>query len=104
VQFWVVAALVGIFGFGFSFVLYNAAIVFIAAGPAGVIINLSPAFGLTGAVLLLGETLTAARAIGAALIGLSVILFVCVERAGEHAGHETAAQPVLLPRRGAEVP
>ena len=103
VQFWVVAALVGVFGFGFSFVLYNAAIVWIAAGPAGVIINLSPAFGLTSAVLLLGETLTAARAIGAGLIGLSVVLFVCVERAGEQAGHDQVEEPALLSRRGAKV-
>ncbi len=79
-RFWLVALLVGIFGCGVSFLLYNAAIVWIAAGPAGVIINLAPAFGLTSAVLWLGEPLTAARAIGASLVGLSVALFLRAER------------------------
>ena len=79
-RFWVIALLVGIFGSGVSFLLYNAAIVWIAAAPAGVIINLAPAFGLTSAVLWLGEPLTAARVIGAALVGLSVGLFLWVQR------------------------
>ena len=77
--YWLVAALVGILGFGASFVLYNAAIVHIAAGAAGVIINLAPAFGLASAVLVLGERLTAERAIGAGLIAMSVAVFVAVE-------------------------
>ena len=96
-RFWVVALLVGIFGSGVSFLLYNAAIVWIAAGPAGVIINLAPAFGLTSAVLWLGEPLTAARALGAGLVGLSVALFLLVERGrrrssvlGWDVGHQAA--------------
>lgn len=93
-RFWVVAGLVGILGFGASFLLYNAAIVWVAAGPAGVIINLAPAFGLASAVLWLGESLTTARAIGAALIGLSVALFVWVERSKDLTRMPVAAAPV----------
>ncbi len=104
-RFWVVAGVVGILGFGFSFLLYNAAIVWMAAGPAGVIINLSPAFGLTAAVVLLGESLTAARVIGAGLIGLSVVLFVCVERSGGRGVERSGpAQPTVgVPSRGVRV-
>lgn len=78
-RFWLIAALVGVGGFAISFVLYNDAIVRIAAGPAGVIINLAPAFGLTSAVWWLGEQLTLSRTVGAVLIGLSVVMFVSVE-------------------------
>ena len=100
-RFWTAAALVGVLGFGASFVLYNAAIVRIAAGPAGVIINLAPAFGLASAVLWLGETLTTARAVGAALIGLSVVLFISVERGNQLAARRSRDPvPVSeLPRR-----
>ena len=79
-RFWAVAALAGIFGFGASFALYNTAIVSVAAGPAGVIINLAPAFGLASAVIWLGETLTLGRVLGALLIAVSVGLFISVDR------------------------
>ena len=79
-QFWVTAALVGIVGYGCSFLLYNAAIVHIAAGPAGIIVNLAPGFGLTSAVWWLGDAMTSQRVVGASLIALSVALFVTIER------------------------
>jgi drug/metabolite transporter (DMT)-like permease len=80
-RFWLIAAAVGVAGFGLSFLLYNYAIVFVAAAPSAVIINLIPAFGFVGAVVLLGETLTLARVGGAALITASVLLFAWRERA-----------------------
>ena len=79
-RFWVTVALVGIVGHGCSFLLYNAAIVHIAAGPAGVIINLAPGFGLISAVWWLGEAMTSQRVVGASLIALSVALFIAAER------------------------
>ena len=79
-QFWLVAALVGIGGFGLSFLLYNYAIVSVRAVPSAVIINLIPAFGFVSAVALLGEPVTAGRAAGAILITCSVLLFAWAER------------------------
>ncbi len=95
-HFWAASLSVGLLGFAASFLLYNAAIVHIAAGPAGVIINLAPAFGLASAVLWLGETLTSARVLGAGLIGASVVLFVSVE----HLHRAAVPSPEALP--GAE--
>ena len=85
VQFWLVVAAVGVLGFAAAFLLYNAAITEIEAGPAAVIINLSPAFGLASAVLWLGEPLTPQRILGACLITVSVVLFVLLERTGRSA-------------------
>lgn len=82
-RFWLVAAVVGVLGFAAAFLLYNCAITAIDAGPAAVIINLAPAFGLASAVLWLGEALTPQRGVGAALITLSVGLFVAVEKANQ---------------------
>ena len=79
-RFWLVAAAVGVGGFGLSFLLYNYAIVFVAAAPSAVVINLIPAFGFAGAVVLLGEALTPARIGGAVLITGSVLLFAWLER------------------------
>lgn len=87
-QFWLVAAVVGVLGFASGFLLYNSAITAVRAGPAAVIINLAPAFGLASAVLWLGETLTVQRVLGATLIALSVALFIAIERA-------TPAPPVI---------
>lgn len=81
-RFWIVAVLVGTLGGAVAFLLYNSAIVHVSAGAAGVIINLAPAFGLASAVLLLDETLTKERILGAMLIGLSVALFLWFEWAG----------------------
>ena len=80
-QFWLAASVVGVLGFASGFLLYNSAITVVRAGPAAVVINLAPAFGLGSAVLWLGETLTVHRVLGATLIALSVGLFIAVERA-----------------------
>jgi drug/metabolite transporter (DMT)-like permease len=44
-------------------------------------VNLIPVFGLASAVLWLGDSLTAARVLGAILIGLSVTIFTATELA-----------------------
>lgn len=92
-HFWLAAAIVGAVGFAAAFLLYNSAITAIQAGPAAVIINLAPAFGLASAVLWLGETLTVQRIVGAALLAVSVMVFVVLERANELA----RAGPLALP-------
>ncbi len=78
-RFWIAAVLVGIGGFGVSFLIYNWAITVVAAGSAAVIINLIPAFGLMSAVAWLGEPLTAGRLAGASLIAASVAIFTWVQ-------------------------
>lgn len=90
-RFWFVATVVGVLGFAAGFLLYNSAITEIEAGPAAVIINLAPAFGLVSAVLWLRETLTLQGALGAILIALSVGLFITVERAKQQAHHRAGA-------------
>lgn len=92
-QFWVAAAFVGALGFAAAFLLYNSAITVIEAGPAAVIVNLSPAFGLASAVCWLGERLTAARMVGAALLTLSVLIFVLLERSNPLARAGPPAHP-----------
>jgi drug/metabolite transporter (DMT)-like permease len=82
-RFWLVAALVGVAGFGLSFVLYNFAIATVPAASSAVIVNLIPAFGFVGAVVLLGETVTVARLAGAGLITASVLLFAVSGRDDE---------------------
>lgn len=91
-QFWLVASVVGVLGFAAAFLLYNAAITSVEAGPAAVIINLAPAFGVASAVFLLGETLSGNHILGAILIASSVVLFVAVERANQL----TAARAVAI--------
>ncbi|SOD71249.1 threonine/homoserine efflux transporter RhtA [Jatrophihabitans sp. GAS493] len=78
--FWLAAIGVGTIGYALSFVLYNWAIVSVEAGPSAVILNLIPAFGLLTAVLFLGESLSLQQAVGAGLVGGSVLLFGVVER------------------------
>jgi O-acetylserine/cysteine efflux transporter len=78
-RFVVVAALVGVVGYGASFVLYNRAITTVRAAPAAVIINLIPAVGFVSAVVLLGEPLTPYDAGGALLICASVGMFTLLE-------------------------
>jgi O-acetylserine/cysteine efflux transporter len=78
-RFLVVAALVGIVGYGGSFVLYNTAITAVQAAPAAVIINLIPAVGFVSAVALLGEPLTVFTLGGAFLICASVGIFTVLD-------------------------
>jgi O-acetylserine/cysteine efflux transporter len=80
-RFWLAAVLVGVAGFGVSFLLFNLVIVRVDAGWAAVVLNLIPVFALTSAVIFLREGLTAGDAIGAVLIGSSVLYFVFADRA-----------------------
>ena len=88
-RFWLAAVLVGIAGFGVSFLLFNLVIVRVDAGWAAVVLNLIPVFALTSAVVFLREGLTAGDAIGAVLIGSSVLYFVFADR------RDRSADPAL---------
>jgi O-acetylserine/cysteine efflux transporter len=88
-RFWLAAVLVGIAGFGVSFLLFNLVIVRVDAGWAAVVLNLIPVFALTSAVVFLREGLTAGDAIGAVLIGSSVLYFVFADR------RDSSADPAL---------
>jgi O-acetylserine/cysteine efflux transporter len=74
-RYWLVAVLVGAGGFGLSFLLFNTVIVQVDAGRAAVVLNLIPVFGVASAVVFLGEGMTARDALGAVLIGSSVLYF-----------------------------
>jgi drug/metabolite transporter (DMT)-like permease len=65
----------------------------VRAAPASIIVNLIPVFGLASAVFWLGDPLTAARVLGAILIGLSVTIFTATELAEAR----SAAQADLTP-------
>src|ERR1700722_16438766 len=78
-RFWCAAIFVGVIGYAASFLLYNYAIARVRAAPAGIIVNLIPVFGLASAVFWLGDSLTAARVLGAIMIGLSVTIFTATE-------------------------
>ncbi len=78
-KFWCAAALVGIFGFAVSFLLFNATISRVKAGAASIVLNAIPLFGVVSAVIFLGESLSLEGLIGALLIGMSVVCFVVVE-------------------------
>jgi drug/metabolite transporter (DMT)-like permease len=91
-RYWAVALLVGVGGYGASFLLYNYAIMIIEAGPAAIIINMIPAFGVATAVLLLGERLTPNQIAGAALLTASVVAFSWTLR-----GKRQAPEPPAVP-------
>lgn len=95
-RYLVTAALVGIVGFGLSFLLYNYAIATVQAAPAAVIINLIPAVGLLTAVVLLREQPTAYALTGAALICVSVATFGGLEW---RAARQTARPETVLDLR-----
>lgn len=78
-RFWLVAVLVGVGGFGLSFLLFNMVIVQVDAGRAAVVLNLIPVFGVASAVVFLGEGMTGRDALGAVLIGSSVIYFAIAD-------------------------
>jgi O-acetylserine/cysteine efflux transporter len=84
--FWLAAVLVGAAGFGLSFLLFNTAIGQVDAGRAAVVLNLIPVFGAASAMAFLGEGMTARDALGAALIGASVLYFAIAD-------HREAAPP-----------
>jgi drug/metabolite transporter (DMT)-like permease len=78
-RFWLVAMLVGAGGFGLSFLLFNMVIVQVDAGRAAVVLNLIPVFGVASAVIFLGEGVTGRDALGAVLIGSSVLYFASAD-------------------------
>ncbi|MET3807143.1 drug/metabolite transporter (DMT)-like permease [Nakamurella sp. UYEF19] len=73
-RYWIATVLVGIVGFALTFLLYNFAITRVKAGTAGVLINLTPAFGLASAVLALDEHASATQLLGAGLICCAVLI------------------------------
>ena len=62
-----------------SFLLFNMVIVQVDAGRAAVVLNLIPVFGVASAVILLGEGMTSRDALGAVLIGSSVLYFAIAD-------------------------
>ncbi|MGD0926457.1 MAG: DMT family transporter [Streptosporangiaceae bacterium] len=78
-RFWLVAVLVGAGGFGLSFLLFNMVIVQVDAGRAAVVLNLIPVFGVASAVIFLGEGMSGRDALGAVLIGSSVVYFAIAD-------------------------
>ena len=79
-RFWVAAVLVGVAGYGVSFLLFNRAIGETEAGWAAIVLNLVPVFGFLSAVAFLGEPVSPGEAGGAALVGASVLYFTLAER------------------------
>lgn len=67
-------AYVGVFASVVAYALWNAGVAAAGPGPAGVSLNLLPAFGTVLAVLLLGEPFHAFQGAGIALIGAGVAL------------------------------
>lgn len=88
-RFWLAAVLVGAGGFGLSFLLFNMVIVQVDAGRAAVALNLIPVFGVASAVIFLGEGMTGRDALGAVLIGSSVLYFAMADH------REATAQALL---------
>jgi drug/metabolite transporter (DMT)-like permease len=79
-RFWLIAVLVGTAGFGASFLLFNMVIVDVDAGRAAVVLNLIPVVGVVSAVIFLREDMTSRDALGAVLIGSSVLYFTIADR------------------------
>src|SRR5580700_4549535 len=98
-RFWLVAVLVGAGGFGLSFLLFNMVIVQVDAGRAAVVLNLIPVLGVASAVIFLGEDMTGRDALGAILIGSSVLYFAIADHREATAQALRAEQdaPRLLP-------
>jgi O-acetylserine/cysteine efflux transporter len=95
-RFWVAALLVGVAGFGASFLLFNQVIGRVRAGWSAIVLNLIPVFAFLGAVSFLGEDVTGADAAGATLIGASVLYFVIAEQRDERSARKPpAGQPGL---------
>lgn len=74
-QSWVAAVLIGVGGYGGSFLLYNYALAEVSAGLSAIVVNLIPVFGLGTAILVLGESLTVQAGLGAVLIVASISIF-----------------------------
>jgi O-acetylserine/cysteine efflux transporter len=78
-RFWLVVALVGVAGYGASFVLFNSVISRVGATQAAVVLNLIPVFAFLGATVFLGEHVNSGDILGAALVGLSVVYFTVAD-------------------------
>ena len=79
-RFWLAAALVGVAGYGLSFLIFNTVISRVGATQAAVVLNLIPVFAFFGATVFLGEGVTSADVIGAVLVGGSVLYFTAADR------------------------
>jgi O-acetylserine/cysteine efflux transporter len=98
-RFWLAAVLVGVGGFGISFLLFNKVIVQVDAGRAAVVLNLIPVFGVVSAVVFLGEGMTSRDVLGAVLVGSSVLYFAIADRR-DAAAQATGTEPRPAPARG----
>jgi O-acetylserine/cysteine efflux transporter len=94
-RFWLIAALVGAGGFGASFLLFNTVIVQVDAGRAAILLNLIPVFGVVSAVIFLRESVTSRDALGAVLVGSSVLYFTIADRR-EASAKTLTADPAAL--------
>jgi O-acetylserine/cysteine efflux transporter len=92
-RFWVAAMLVGVGGFGVSFLLFNFVIGAVDAGWAAVVLNLIPVFGFLSAVIFLGEDVTVSDGAGAALVGASVLYFTIADRRTARVDLAASASP-----------
>jgi O-acetylserine/cysteine efflux transporter len=79
-RFWLAAVVVGVAGFGVSFLLFNVVISRVDAGRAAVVLNLIPVFGVLSAMVLLGEGLTRSAGLGALMVAASVLYFAIADR------------------------
>jgi O-acetylserine/cysteine efflux transporter len=85
-RFWLAAVLVGAGGFGAGFLLFNTVIGQIDAWRSAVVLNLIPVFGVVSAVIFLREGITGRDALGAVLVGSSVLYFTIADRRAAAAG------------------
>ena len=103
-RYWLVAVAVGAIGLAFSFLIYNRVLSRVDAGWTAIVLNLIPVFGLLSAISLLGEKLSRGSAIGALLVGASVVYFtICDQRRSRgivEAPRLTQAGLVALPGPG----
>jgi O-acetylserine/cysteine efflux transporter len=97
-RFWLVAVLVGVGGFGLSFLLFNMVITQVDAGRAAVVLNLIPVFGIASAVIFLGEGMTRRDALGAVLTGSSVLYFAIADHRAATAQAQRAEQETAHPQ------
>jgi drug/metabolite transporter (DMT)-like permease len=90
---WIAAMACGI-ALAAGFGLYNYAIVRVPVTTAGMILNTLPVFGVAAAIAFLGERITWAQVVGAAVILIAFFLF---EEGGEQAVDTPAMAPALEP-------
>ena len=96
-RFWLAAILVGVAGYGVSFLLFNTVIARVGAAQAAVVLNLIPVFAFCGATVFLGEGVNAADVIGAVLVGMSVVYFTAADCRPEPAAGSPASPAAAAP-------